>query len=182
MSDYITTYSKIHFWPLDARPEDIREEDIAHALSLMTRANGHFPEFYSVGQHCIACCHEAEARGYSDEVILACLLHDAAEAYMSDVTRPIKKYMTEYKKAENHLLDQIYEKFIGRNLTGEEKSLIKEIDDALLYHEFYHYMQEKTGLAQELLSHPVFAFRNFSDVEEEYLHLLHKYVSQMVIS
>ena len=35
--DYITTYKKVHFTPLDPRKEDILIEDIAHALSLMTR-------------------------------------------------------------------------------------------------------------------------------------------------
>ena len=62
MADYITTWSGIHFTPLEPKKEEIRAEDIAHALSLMTRANGHFPEFYSVAQHCIHCCEEAGAR------------------------------------------------------------------------------------------------------------------------
>ena len=47
MKDSITTYTKKQFTPLDPREEDIDIRDIAHALSLMTRANGHFPEFYS---------------------------------------------------------------------------------------------------------------------------------------
>ena len=56
---YITTYSKIHFTPLDPKIEEIKAEDIAHAQSLMTRANGHFPEFYSVAQHIlpVLCWH-----------------------------------------------------------------------------------------------------------------------------
>ena len=62
MADYITTYSKTQFSPINPKEEDILIEDIGHALSLMTRANGHFPEFYSVGQHCINCCKEAIAR------------------------------------------------------------------------------------------------------------------------
>lgn len=50
MSDNITTYTKLRMSPLKPETEDIRIEDIAHALLLMTRANGHFPEFYSVGR------------------------------------------------------------------------------------------------------------------------------------
>jgi len=50
---YITTFNKIHFAPLEPKSENIIIEDIAHALSQMTRANGHFPEFYSVAQHTI---------------------------------------------------------------------------------------------------------------------------------
>ena len=51
MSDYILTYSKIKFYPLEPIKEDIKIEDIAHSLSLMTRANGHSRQFYSVAQH-----------------------------------------------------------------------------------------------------------------------------------
>ena len=97
MSDYIRTYIEIRFFPLSHKKEDIRIEDIDHALSLMVRANGHFPEFYSVAQHCIACCKESIGYGYSPKIALACLLHDAAEAYMADVTRPIKKHLEVYK-------------------------------------------------------------------------------------
>ena len=83
---YITTVSGIHFYPLNPNPDDIDISDIAHALSLICRANGHFKYFYSVAQHCIACAEEAIERGYSLEVTLGCLLHDASEAYLCDVT------------------------------------------------------------------------------------------------
>ena len=55
---HITTFSKVQMNPLCPKQEEIRIEDIAHAQSLMTRANGHFPEFYSVGQHSIACAEK----------------------------------------------------------------------------------------------------------------------------
>ena len=97
MADYITTFSKIHFTPLAPRREDIIIEDIAHALSLMTRANGHFPEFYSVAQHCMDCAMVAEAECLSIREQLACLLHDASEAYLSDITRPVKANLTASK-------------------------------------------------------------------------------------
>ena len=94
--DTILTYSKIRFAPLSPREADIKLLDIAHSLSLLCRANGHFPEFFSVAQHCINCEREARARGYSKKVRLACLLHDASEAFISDVTRPVKKNLLEY--------------------------------------------------------------------------------------
>jgi len=68
MSDYILTYSKIKFYPLEPVKEDIKIEDIAHSLSLMTRANGHCSHFYSVAQHSIHCYQEAKSRGYSKRV------------------------------------------------------------------------------------------------------------------
>lgn len=60
MSNYILTYSKIKFYPLEPVIYNINIKDIAHALSLMTRANGHFEYFYSVGQHSINCYREAK--------------------------------------------------------------------------------------------------------------------------
>ena len=61
---YITTVSGIHFYPLDPNPNDIDIKDIAHSLSLICRANGHFKYFYSVAQHCIACAREAIERDF----------------------------------------------------------------------------------------------------------------------
>lgn len=170
MADYITTYTKIHFTPLEPEKEEISVEDIAHALSLMCRANGHFPEFYSVAQHCIHCCAEAKARGLSGRVVLACLLHDAGEAYLADITRPVKKNLPEYQRIEEGLLLAIYSRFLGSGLTAEEECLVKAVDDELLYHEFYHYMGEKLmDEPPKLLTRPEFMERPFHEVEEEYI-------------
>lgn len=68
ISDYILTYSKIKFYPLEPVKKDINIVDIAHALSLMTRANGHFKSFYSVAQNSINCCKEARSRGCSSRI------------------------------------------------------------------------------------------------------------------
>ena len=75
---HITTYTKVQFCPLHPHITDIEVRDIAHALSLMTRANGHFPRFYSVGQHSVDCAKEAIAEGLDRETILGCLLHDGS--------------------------------------------------------------------------------------------------------
>lgn len=88
MGEFITTYTGQHFEPTNPNPELIRIEDIAHALSLICRGNGHVKTFWSVGQHCICCAREAAARGLSNRMVLACLLHDASECYMSDVPTP----------------------------------------------------------------------------------------------
>ena len=91
MSEYITTYTGKYFNPTQPNPDLISIQDIAHALSLICRGNGHVQTFWSVGQHCICCAKEAAARGLSDRMVLACLLHDASECYMSDVPTPFKK-------------------------------------------------------------------------------------------
>lgn len=172
---YITTNHKIHFTPLEPKPEQILIEDIAHAQSLMTRANGHFPEFYSVAQHSIACASEALARGYSKRVALACLVHDGSEAYLSDITRPVKQVLEGYRTIEKKLQDAIYLRFLGSLPTKEELTQITDIDDTCLYYEFRHYMGE------ELLNHTPacystlqFTTRPFAEVEQEFLELFEK--------
>ena len=61
MSDYITTFTGKHFYPMSPDPMAICIEDIAHALSLICRGNGHVHKFWSVAEHCICCAMEAEA-------------------------------------------------------------------------------------------------------------------------
>ncbi|MBE6655176.1 MAG: phosphohydrolase [Ruminococcaceae bacterium] len=168
----ITTYTKKTFDPLAPRQELIDILDIAHSLSLLCRANGHFPEFYSVGEHCVNCAREANARGYSARIQLACLLHDASEAYLSDVTRPVKSALPEYKKIENALADVIYAKWLGSTLSKEEHALMREVDDTLLYYEMLHYFGEKVyDAAPPLLSKPLFRFDGFEKTEQRYLAL-----------
>lgn len=127
MSDYIRTSSGVKFYPLNPDPQGILIEDIAHALSLLCRGNGHVKVFFSVGQHCIHCAKEAEQRGYSTRLILACLLHDASEAYLSDITRPVKQHLQDYCRYEEHLLEVIYKKFLGSPLSQEEQKLVKSL-------------------------------------------------------
>lgn len=97
----ISTINKIRFDPTNPCEDDIDIRDIAHALSMMTRANGHFTEFYSVARHSVNCALEATARGYSKGSRFL-LLHDGAESYIGDMTRPLKMHFplfSEYEKS-----------------------------------------------------------------------------------
>lgn len=170
MAEYIYTISRKKFYPLSPNPDDIDIDDIAHALSMLARANGHFPTFHSVAQHSIECANEAIKRGMSARVCLACLLHDGAEAYMADVTTPVKEKMDVYRNYEENLINMIYKKYIG-DLTNEEKEVVFTIDKDLLYHEFYHHMQIELTSQTKLLSSPSFEFKAFSLVKEEFLKL-----------
>lgn len=179
MGDYITTYTKVHFTPTEPKSEDIKIEDIAHALSMMTRANGHFPEFHSVAQHCMECAAEARARGYAPHVMLACLLHDAQEAYMADVTRPIKKHLDKYREIEDRLQNAIFERF-GILLTNEERAQVAEVDDAMLYYEFYHYMGERLAPNPPTISSkPRFVTLPFAEVERAYIAMFDEIKKEM---
>lgn len=169
MSEIMTCSHKM-FDPLHPVAELIDITDVAHSLSMLCRANGHFRSFYSVGQHCINCANEAIARGYSRRVQLACLLHDASEAYLSDVTRPVKQELPQYKLIEEPLQAMIWEKFLGTPLTQEEEDQVFAIDDDILENEFPALMGAK--LKEEvppLASQPQFAFTGFEVCQAEYL-------------
>ena len=175
---YITTYTRKHFDPVHPEAEKIDILDIAHALPLICRGNGHVSSFWSVGEHCICCAKEALGRGYSKRQALACLLHDASECYMSDVPTPFKNELPEYQDQEEHLLGIIYEKFLGSDLTEEEQKELKKIDHAMLWYDLEHLLGEiQYGEIPELHIDLDYTVRPFEEVEEEYLSLFEKFSS-----
>ena len=82
---WIETFTGKKFHLLDPQPEEVCIEDIAHALALSCRFCGHVRQFYSVAEHSIHVsniCEPVDA--------LWGLLHDASEAYIADLSRPVK--------------------------------------------------------------------------------------------
>lgn len=175
----ITTYSGHKFDPIEPDIERLDIRDIAHALSLTCRGNGHVKHFYSVGQHCLMCAKEAAARGYSNRVVLGCLLHDASEAYMSDVPRPFKEMLPEYVQLEEKLIDLVYTKFLGSTLTAEEKSLVRKIDDDVLYFDMLELIGVEWGDYVPVLKiEPDYTFESFEKIEKEYLELFQERIKE----
>lgn len=166
----ITTYYNHSFNPTTAILDDIDIRDIAHSLSLLCRAGGHIPHFYSVAQHCLNCLGEARARQYSPRVQLGCLLHDAGEAYLSDITRPVKECLPDYRRFEDRLQDLIFSKWISPILTAEEKEQIFTIDDTLLYHEFLQLTGKRLfNTEPTLYSTSDISFVDFGEIEKQFL-------------
>ncbi|MGL5731718.1 MAG: phosphohydrolase [Bacteroidales bacterium] len=171
MMSYITTFTGLHFDPVNPSPELVCLEDIAHALSMICRANGHTRIFYSVAQHSLGCCKEAELRGHSFRIQLGCLLHDASEAYLSDMPRPIKAQLPEYIKAEDQLQNMIWNLFFDPPLTKNEKEIIFEIDNAILSYEFIHLMPESLSEEyQKIISGIIPDYEHPSAVKQEFLY------------
>ena len=178
MSEILTFTGKM-FDPIHPDPALIDIRDIAHALSMLARANGHFPTFHSVAQHCLECFEEAKARGLSKRLQMACLLHDGSEAYLSDVTRPVKKEMPLYLEFETPLQEAIWNKWLEEPLTEEERKIVFGIDDALLYHEFYTHTGMRLGkTAPAICTGPTFAFVPFGQVEQAFLEAFEATVTE----
>lgn len=118
--DCIRTASGIYMNVFEPTMEMICIEDIAHALAMQCRFGGHLPVFYSVAQHSLNCSFLIDDK----ELKLAALLHDASEAYLMDIPRPIKKRLANYKEIEHGLMLLIAEKF------GFEYPLHKEVKKA----------------------------------------------------
>lgn len=168
----ILTYTKVIMDPLDIQPDQVRIRDIAHSLSMMTRANGHFKTFYSVAQHSINCAFEAKNRGCPQHVQLACLLHDAAESYIADVTRPVKHRLEGYAQMEQRILSVIYHVFGIADLSNDEKHIVMQIDDAMLYYEFLALMDTyiRENAPYISMQHD-FSQLDMRDVEKQFLDL-----------
>lgn len=86
--------------------DDVRMVDIAHALSIITRFTGHTTEPYSVAQHSIMVSRIIEPR-----YALWGLLHDASEAYLGDVSRPLKSMLSDYRGLERHVQQTIAKRY-----------------------------------------------------------------------
>lgn len=124
---WMQTYTGVQFWPMDPRIEEIRIEDIAHSLSLQCRYAGHCREFYSVAEHCVRVSNIVPV---SDA--LWGLLHDASEAYLVDLPRPVKRYSAigkEYRLVESALQYMICQRF-GIDVCEPES--VHSADDILL--------------------------------------------------
>lgn len=108
--DFMQTFTGRKFWPMDPRADEVHIEDIAHALAMQCRYGGHCVRFYSVAEHSV---HIAWwlFRNYGPEAALCGLLHDASEAYVTDVIRPIKPFLSNYKEIEAGVMVAVRERF-----------------------------------------------------------------------
>jgi hypothetical protein len=125
--DWIQTAHGRQFWPIDPRPDEIFIDDIAHALSMQCRFGGHCLHFYSVAEHSVLM-----SRAASQENKLWALLHDAAEAYLVDVPRPLKPFLSGYREAEDKIMLAVCERF---GLPSEMPYSVKELDNRILLDE-----------------------------------------------
>ncbi|QDF14290.1 phosphohydrolase [Dinoroseobacter phage vB_DshS-R4C] len=101
-------------------PEDIHLGDIARALSRLCRYTGHGARFYSVAEHSVHCLRYAErhfSKIHPPAIHASVLMHDATEAYLGDVSRPLKSALSAYRDLEALVSTAISRRF-GLNFQG----------------------------------------------------------------
>lgn len=139
--EWITTFSRRKFWPLNPRVADIELVDIAHHLSMICRFTGACRSFYSVAQHSVlvsryteAALFDASQKGDTTpgkRLLSWALLHDAAEAYLMDIATPVKYAppLAHYRVIEKLIQAAVCDRF---GLDREEPPFVKAIDTRML--------------------------------------------------
>jgi hypothetical protein len=121
------TYTGRVFYPYDMRLEDFCIEDVAHALSMLCRYGGHCRRFYCVAEHSVLV-----SRMVSRASAFAALMHDATEAYLVDMPKPIKTGFPQYKDMEAKIWAMICEKW---GLPAKLPEEVHRADGEALWHE-----------------------------------------------
>lgn len=130
--EWMQTYTKRRFFPLDPRSEDIEIMDIAHHLSNICRFTGATLTHYSVAQHSVMV-----SRLVKPKLALFGLLHDAPEAYIGDIGRPLKVCLKKLfgdalKDLDDNIEKCIFDKYGIKDLTQQDRDEIKWADNLML--------------------------------------------------
>lgn len=126
--DFMQTYTGRKFWPMDPRADEVFIEDIAHSLSLQCRYAGHCLRFYSVAEHSVHIARWLLDK-HSALTALYGLLHDAPEAYVVDVPRPLKPFLANYKEAEAGVWSAIARRY---GLAEDMPAAVHEADGRII--------------------------------------------------
>ncbi|MEM7765229.1 MAG: hypothetical protein AAF290_14275, partial [Pseudomonadota bacterium] len=118
--NFISTYSGQRFYIEDPNVQDIPIFDIAHALSMKCRFNGHTKTFYSVAEHSVYVSEYVPA-----EDALWGLLHDISEAFLPDVPRPVKPFISGFKSLERKIMGSAIDTF---GLPQTEPQSVHDVD------------------------------------------------------
>lgn len=139
-------------------PATIDLRSIAAALSKICRFGGHCPRFYSVAEHCVHATRLARSERLSVEALIAVLLHDAAEAYIGDMVKPLKVSIPQFADVERRIEAAIERRF---NVDfAKWATVIKRFDRAML-------KAEKTIMWPDDAE----TWAGFSEIEDRYVSL-----------
>lgn len=128
---WIETVSGRKFHFLDPDPSEFDAGDVAHALGMQCRFNGHTRRFYSVAEHCVLMTEWARHNRPDSTAreLLTVLHHDDAEAYISDLPRPVKSCFPDYRAAEG-VID--HKAALAFGTLWPMPAFVKELDSRIL--------------------------------------------------
>lgn len=115
---------------LDPDPETLDIPSISASLSKICRFGGHAPKFYSVAEHCMHAVALAVEDGADKVLQRSLLLHDASEAYLGDVVKPLKLHLPGYVAIEDNMVEAIEKRFGVR--INDHHDTIKRYDLEML--------------------------------------------------
>lgn len=160
--DVVRTFTGRFVNVFNPEPYTIEIRDIAHALSNLCRFGGHTRVFYSVAQHCVQCAGLVRSR-YK----LQALLHDAAEAYLIDVPKPLKYRYPGYEEMENKVMTVIARKYRFQYPVAAE---VKDADKAMLVTEWCSLMIGKDTIMKW----------SPEEAEEHFLRIFYRYGNSQI--
>lgn len=141
---WIQSYSGQKVWPIDPRADEVHYDDVCVGLARECRYGNHCREMYSVATHSVIVSiyveRLARERGWSEydaiEVAREGLLHDASEAYLRDIPRPLKhlRAMSGYRRVERRWWPVICERF-DLHPTPASLELVDEVDKRVVMDE-----------------------------------------------
>jgi hypothetical protein len=127
---FTQTYSGERIYFLNPEQNNYKIEDIAHSLSMQCRFNGHTNKFYSVAQHSVIVSYYVP-----EKYALWGLLHDAAEAYVCDIPRPLRPHISGHEDMEKNIFMEIAKQFSLDPIIFPMPKEVKKIDNRLLIDE-----------------------------------------------
>lgn len=108
---WMQTYTGRAYDPFRPRAEDIDVADIAHAMAIIPRYNGHTRIPYSIGHHSLLLLDYFRSQKYADATVVEALMHDAHEVYVQDIIRPVKSGLPDYRALERRNRSVLCERF-----------------------------------------------------------------------
>lgn len=150
IGDWMITYTGKRFWPLDPRPEDVDFRDIGHALSLICRYGGHVRCFYSVAEHSCLLAKYFLQRAERQRARYA-LIHDAPEAYVGDIIRPLKGELPDFDIVESAIAVTIQDVMPDQSDIWSEDDIaaVEEADKRIIANEARELFRPETRAAAD---------------------------------
>lgn len=131
------TWSGFRFNPETFTAKDVNILDIAQALSQTCRYGGHTRRFYSTAEHCCLLHDYAMDHGYGPKAAYELLHHDSHEAYVSDMTRPLKEHCPDFVRIEKQIEMIVYQ---ALGVTFPLRSELDFLDKHIVVDERKHVM------------------------------------------